>query len=120
MRKYIFLFIMFIAVIAAALYAFDYYVPYSEGVRAGKLVKFSRKGVLIKTYEGQLSYGVGHDQLWDFSVEDKDALVIEKMNDYQGKTIKIKYIERFWGVFWLGKTKYFAKEIVLDNNANTQ
>jgi len=117
MKKYILYFILIIGLIGAGLFAFNYYVSYSEGWRAGKLVKFSRKGFIIKTWEGQLSTGVGQDHLWDFSVEDKEKLVIEKMVDYQGKGVKIRYIERFWIISWLGDTKYFAKEIVLDKSA---
>jgi hypothetical protein len=119
MKKYIFYFILIIGLIGGALFAFNYYVPYSEGWRAGKLVKFSRKGVIVKTWEGELSTGIGQDHLWDFSVEDNKKLVIEKMVDYQGKGVKIKYVERFWTISWLGETKYFAKEIVLDKEAET-
>ncbi len=117
MRKFIIYLVLIIILLGGSLFAFAYYVPYSDGWRAGKLIKFSHKGVIIKTWEGQLSTGVGQDHLWDFSVEPKDKLIIEKMVDYQGKGVKIRYIERFWGIFWLGETKYFAKEIVLDRDA---
>ncbi len=117
MKKFIIYFLLFVILVGGALYAFDYYVPYSEGWRAGKLVKISKKGILIKTWEGQLSTGIGQDHLWNFSVEPKEKLVIEKMIDYQGKGVKIKYIERFWKIPWLGDTKYFAKEVILDRDA---
>ena len=118
MKKYLLYFILIIGIIGGGIFAFDYYVPYSRGWRAGKLIKFSERGVIIKTWEGQLSTGIGQDHLWNFSVQDKDKLVIEKMVDYQGKGVKIKYIERFWPIFWMGDTKYFAKEIVLDSDAS--
>ncbi len=117
MKKFIIYFLLFIILVGGSLYAFDYYVPYSEGWRAGKLIKFSRKGIIIKTWEGQLSTGIGQDHLWNFSVEPKDKLVIEKMIEYQGMGVKIRYIERFWKIPWLGDTKYFAKEVVLDRDA---
>ena len=117
MRKFIIYLILIIVLIGGGIFAFDYYVPYSDGWRAGKLVKFSHKGILIKTWEGQLSTGIGQDHLWNFSVEPKEKLAIEKMVDYQGKGVKIRYIERFWKIPWLGDTKYFAKEIVLDRDA---
>ncbi len=117
MRKFILYFILIIGLIGGGLFAFDYYVPYSNGWRAGKLIKFSHKGILIKTWEGQLSTGIGQDHLWNFSVEAGDKLVIEKMVDYQGRGVKIRYIERFWKIPWMGDTKYFAKEIVLDKDA---
>lgn len=47
--------------------------PYSEGERAGVLQKFSRKGWLCKTYEGELALyivsGVA-PQIWHFSTRD--------------------------------------------------
>ena len=46
---------------------------YSAGDRAGVLLKFSKKGWICKTYEGQLAlYVVGGvaPQLWDFSTRD--------------------------------------------------
>ncbi len=117
MKKFILYFVIISALVLGGLYAFDYYVPYSNGWRAGKLIKFSHKGVIIKTWEGQLSTGIGQDLLWSFSVEDRDKTVIQKAIDYQGRGVKIRYIERFWRIPWLGKTKYFAKEIVLDKQA---
>ncbi|MFZ9003546.1 MAG: 6-phosphogluconate dehydrogenase, partial [Robiginitalea sp.] len=47
----------FLLLILAGIFAFVYYVPYSEGVRSGELIKFSRKGVLFKTWEGEISQG---------------------------------------------------------------
>jgi len=117
MRKFIIYLILIILLIGGGTFAFDYYVPYSDGWRAGKLIKFSHKGIIIKTWEGQLSTGIGQDHLWNFSVEPKSKLVIEKMVDYQGRGVKIRYIERYWKIPWLGDTKYFAKEVVLDKNA---
>ena len=46
---------------------------YSEGERAGVLQKFSRKGWLCKTYEGEVAqYIVGGvaPQIWNFTVRD--------------------------------------------------
>ena len=47
---------------------------YSEGERAGILQKFSRKGWLCKTYEGELAQyivaGVA-PQIWNFTVRDE-------------------------------------------------
>ncbi|MCS7017971.1 MAG: hypothetical protein RMJ87_01890 [Cytophagales bacterium] len=34
---------------------FAYFASYSEGYRVGKVMKISRKGVLFKTWEGQLN-----------------------------------------------------------------
>ena len=113
--KYIIRAIIAIVLIIGLIFTFNYYVPYSDGYRAGKLIKFSHKGVLIKTWEGQLSQGVGGDQLWNFSVEDDEKAVIQKLIDLQGQNVKIKYIERFWKISWFGDTKHFAKEVKVNS-----
>jgi hypothetical protein len=60
-----------LAVVVGALWTwFSLSWSYSEGERAGVLQKFSRKGWLCKTYEGELAlYVVGGvaPQIWDFS-----------------------------------------------------
>jgi uncharacterized protein YwgA len=110
MKRFLLKFLIFIIVIAGLLYAFNYYVPYSEGFRTGKLIKLSRKGIVFKTWEGELSLGIGHDQRWAFSIESSKKQLREKLIEYQGKNVRINYIERFWRIPWLGDTKYFAKE----------
>ncbi len=93
---------------------------YSEGERAGRLIKLSYKGFLIKTWEGQLDVGglsggaggEGLTSLWDFSVSyDKD--LIEKLKAAQGKMVRLHYEERFVRLFWRGDTKYFITGVEL-------
>ena len=45
-----------------------YYITYSEGYRAGELVKFSHKGVIFKTWEGEISQGVSESQIFKFFI----------------------------------------------------
>lgn len=104
-----------IFLIFAGYFCFLYFINYSEGVRAGKLVKFSNKGVLFKTWEGEISQGVSDSQTFVFSVEDKEKQVIEDLKAYQGKFVKLNYFERFKKLIWLGDTKYFITEVELQN-----
>ena len=76
-----------ILVVLFVIYYFNYMAVYSEGNRAGKLIKFSKKGWLFKTYEGELNQGgVANpvpgtamvNQIWKFSVK-KDAVADELM-----------------------------------------
>jgi len=90
---------------------FLYFAHYSEGVRAGELVKFSNKGVIIKTWEGEISQGVSESQFFKFSVEDKEKQVIEDLNNFQGQYLKLHYFERYKTLFWLGDTKYFITKV---------
>lgn len=105
MKKILSYTLLGLTIFLAAYFAFVYYVPYSEGIRSGELIKISRKGVLIKTWEGEISQGISGAQIFSFSVLKDD--VIAKLKEYQGAYVKVTYIERYRTFFWLGDTKYF-------------
>jgi hypothetical protein len=96
--------------------AFIFYIPYSEGTRAGELIKFSHKGVIVKTWEGEISQGISGAQIFKFSVLDQDKDVIQKMKDYQGQYVKVSYVERFGTFFWWGDTIYFINDISIEKS----
>lgn len=104
-----------ILLVIICVFCFFYYANYSEGVRAGELVKFSRKGVIIKTWEGEISQGISEAQTFVFSVENSEKQVIEDLNNFQGKMVKLHYFERFKHLFWLGDTKYFITKVEVQN-----
>ncbi|UMB53024.1 6-phosphogluconate dehydrogenase [Lutibacter sp. A64] len=111
MKKLLFS-ILGIIVLGITLYVLSiYYVTYSEGYRAGELVKFTHKGLLFKTWEGEISQGVSEAQTFHFSVEDNEKEVIQKLQDLQGKDIKLTYKERFGTFPWLGDSKYFITDV---------
>ncbi|MBT8186569.1 MAG: 6-phosphogluconate dehydrogenase [Croceitalea sp.] len=112
MRKFLFFLITFVLLGIAGYFAFVYYVPFSEGYRSGELIKFSRKGMLAKTWEGEISQGISGAQIFAFSVQDGKKEVIEKLKEYQGQYVKVSYMERYSTFFWLGDTKYFITEVV--------
>ncbi len=91
-------------------YAFVYFFSYSQGYRAGELVKFSKKGVLYKTWEGQISQEATQP-LWNFSVQDNEPEVINKLKNLQGKHVKLTYKERFKTFPWWGDTHYFVTAV---------
>ena len=67
---------------------------YSDGERAGVLQKFSHKGWLCKTNEGELAMYVVkglQPQIWDFSV--RDQKVIDALKAAVGKQVQIHYTE---------------------------
>ncbi len=105
-----------ILVLFLGIYAFIYYVPYSEGVRSGELIKISRKGVLIKTWEGQISQGISGAQIFSFSVLDKYPEVIRNLEEFQGEYVKLYYTERYATFPWLGDTKYFITRVEPDES----
>lgn len=111
MRKALFIILFVIALLAAGYYAFVYYISYSEGIRSGELIKFSKRGVITKTWEGEISQGISGAQIFQFSVEKHQKEVIYDLQDLQGKYVKITYIERYGTFFWLGDTKYFVTKV---------
>ncbi|PZW37775.1 hypothetical protein LX95_02788 [Mesonia algae] len=116
MKKILIYILLAIAVVAIAFYSFVYFVPYSEGTRAGELIKFSNRGVMVKTWEGEISQGISGAQIFSFSVLDKNEEVIEKLNQYQGEYVKLTYVERYGTfVFW-GDTKYFINKVELSQS----
>lgn len=111
MKKILTLIIGAILLIASLYYAFIYYIPYSEGVRSGELIKISYKGVLIKTWEGEISQGISGAQIFSFSVEDQKKKVIADLQKFQGRYVKVTYKERYDALLWLGDTKYFITKV---------
>ena len=111
MKKILALILAIIFLISLVYYAFIYFVPYSEGVRSGELIKISNKGIVFKTWEGEISQGISGAQIFKFSVERDEEKSIEKLQKLQGRYVKVTYIERYNSFFWLGDTKYFITDV---------
>ena len=88
---------------------------FSEGTRAGQLIKLTNKGVVFKTHEGELNMGglrVGgstdglEGNLWQFSVVDDE--VLNALNEAEGKRVKLSYKQRYKAMPWQGETDYFV------------
>ena len=116
MKKIIGVLISTTIIITALYYLFVYFIIYSTGVRSGELIKISRKGVLIKTWEGEISQGISGAQIFAFSVEDKNKKVANDLQKFQGKYVKLTYKERYATFFWLGDTKYFITKVEKENS----
>lgn len=109
-------FIAIVIICALALWMCSW--TYSEGTRAGQLIKFSEKGVLLKTHEGELNMGglrTGNandgleGNLWQFSVLNED--VVEDLISAEGKRVKLSYKERYRAMPWQGETNYFITKV---------
>ena len=102
-----------ILIVTVVYILFIYFVTFSEGYRAGELIKISKRGLLFKTWEGRLSQGVSEEQQFNFSVQKSDKEVLDQLKEFQGKKVRVTYIERFGTFFWLGDTKYYVKKVEL-------
>ncbi|RYE23277.1 MAG: hypothetical protein EOP51_11055 [Sphingobacteriales bacterium] len=86
-----------------------YYNPYSDGYREGVLQKFSRKGNVFKTHEGemiQLGFGQRgaaiNSQYYYFSVDD-EALA-DTLERTLGKIIRVHYTQYRRNLPWRGES----------------
>ena len=91
---------------------------YSDGNRAGRLIKFSHKGYIFKTYEGELNLGginttnggVLVNNMWQFSVADKS--VADSLSRLEGKDITVHYREKMHAFMWRGDSKYIVDRVM--------
>ena len=86
---------------------------YSEGERAGYVQKFSKKGWLCKTWEGELAMVSMPGTLTEkflFSV--RDEAVAEKINKTMGKRVSLVY-QQHVGVptRCFGETDHFVSDV---------
>ncbi|MEN8776686.1 MAG: 6-phosphogluconate dehydrogenase [Polaribacter sp.] len=116
MKKIIGVLVSTAIILTVLYYLFIYFITYSTGVRSGELIKISRKGILVKTWEGEISQGISGAQIFIFSVEDKNEQVLKDLQKYQGKYVKLNYKERYATFFWLGDTKYFITKVTQEDS----
>mgnify|MGYP000026477928 CR=1 FL=1 len=115
-KKFLILTLILISLIGFGYYSFISYVPFSEGVRSGELIKISKKGYLIKTWEGEISQGISGAQIFQFSVLDENNEIIEDLKEMQGKYVRVDYIERYRTFTWWGDTRYFVTKVQKENS----
>jgi hypothetical protein len=109
--------LIILVVISLTFLIFNY--TYSEGNRAGVVVKISKKGYLLKTYEGELNMGgMGNlpntaqmNMQWNFSVNDQ--AVADTLMNLEGRKVSLHYKEIIKNMPWQGETKYFVDGVKL-------
>jgi hypothetical protein len=88
---------------------------YSDGERAGILQKFSRKGWVCKTYEGELAMSVVPGvapTIWEFSV--RDERVVPRLSAAIGRRVVLHYAEhRGVPTNCFGHTDYFVDSVAI-------
>jgi hypothetical protein len=86
---------------------------YSDGDRAGVLQKFSKRGWICKTWEGEIAmYVVGGvaPQIWEFSVRDDE--IASQLQAAVGQQVRLHYAEhRGLPTSCFGETDYFVNRV---------
>jgi hypothetical protein len=92
---------------------------YSDGERAGMLQKFSRKGYLCKTEEGEIALylvpGVA-PKIWEFSVRDRK--VGAQLDQAVGSWVQLHYTEHL-GIpsSCFADTRYFVDRVTVSGQS---
>jgi hypothetical protein len=102
-----------IALLVAGYFYIAVHWSYSEGERSGVLQKLSRKGWMVKTWEGELAMstvpGVA-PVIWNFTVRDPAAA--KKVSAALGKQVVLHYTEhRGLPGALFGDTRYFVDDV---------
>ena len=105
-----------LAVVLVGLYTwFALSWAYSSGERAGLLQKFSERGWVCKTYEGELAmYVVAgvQPEIWKFTV--RDEAVGRQLLASVGRRVQLHYDERIaLPTSCFGDTQYFVDRVVV-------
>jgi len=120
-RKYFYIALTFIILIIGAYIYWSFFFTFSDGYRAGLLQKFSRKGNIFKTYEGEMILSSVQSnknvalasEKFVFSVSDNDvALQLEKL---QGKNVVVHYTEKNQTLPWRGETVFIVSSVKLSD-----
>jgi hypothetical protein len=109
-----------IALVAAVLFAlgavylwFAFTWSYSTGERAGYIQKFSKKGWVCKTWEGELSMMSLPNQVPEkFFFTVRSNIVAEKINRSLGKKVALNYDQyKMLPTSCFGDTEFFVSDI---------
>ena len=118
-RKYLYMTLaLFIFIVGLFIY-WSYFFTYSDGYRAGLLQKFSRKGTVFKTYEGEMilssvqsseNVAIASEKFL-FSVADKN--IAAQLDSLQGKHVVVHYIQKNNTLPWRGESAFIVSSVKL-------
>jgi hypothetical protein len=115
-RFFLWLIILVVLFLSGSVY-FKYFYTYSDGYRAGLLQKFSHKGNIFKTYEGEMilssvsstnNVAIASEK-FIFSVINDN--IVRQLDTIQGETVIVHYVQKKRPVFWRGDSEYLVDSV---------
>jgi flagellar basal body-associated protein FliL len=106
-----------ILILAGFIY-YRYYFVFGEGVKAGQLNYFVKKGYVFKTNEGRLiqtgirSQTPGNIASNEFMFSVQDDKVADKLNKSAGSNLELHYKEYLHAVPWRGVSQFVVDSVL--------
>jgi hypothetical protein len=112
----------FIIVLIVAIFVYwKYFYTFSEGYRAGMLQKFSSKGTIFKTYEGEMilssvsstrNVAIASEKFY-FTLINKD--LVRQFDMLQGQDVIVHYKQKNASLFFRGDSEYLVDSVRVKN-----
>ncbi len=117
MKKIFFIVVTLLVIIVSVFVYWKYSFTYSEGYRAGLLQKFSNKGTIFKTYEGEMilssvssntNVAIASEKFY-FSVTNAD--LAHQLDTIQGQNVIVHYVQKNGALMWRGESAYLVDSV---------
>ena len=117
MKKFLTIFILVVLVAGALWFTYHFYWVFGEGVKAGQLNNFTKKGYVFKTYEGKLIQagfqggqpGAVQSNEFRFSVASES--VANQLMSNSGKDFELHYKEYKGALPWRGTSEFVVDSV---------
>ena len=126
MKKFLWTSGLILILVLGIFFWWKFYFVFGEGVKAGSLNYFVRKGVIFKTWEGRMvqegfqSPTTGALQSNEFRFSVTDPKVAEILERNSGKHLELRYQEFNGMLPWRGTSIYVVTEVLnVQENAST-
>ncbi|WP_296705470.1 hypothetical protein [Algoriphagus sp.] len=118
MKKFAWILGISTLVIFLIFFWWKFYFVFGEGVKAGSLNYFVKKGVIFKTYEGRVvqegfqspTAGGLQSNEFRFSVESEE--IASQLERASGKFVELRYIEFNGMLPWRGTSNFVVTEVL--------
>jgi hypothetical protein len=120
MRKFLGIFSVIIVLALTGFIYWKYFFTYSSGYRSGLLQKFSHKGTIFKTYEGEMilssirsnaNVALASEKFL-FSVSNEQ--IAKQMELMQGRMVTVHYRNKNGTLPWRGDTPFIVDSVKLE------
>ena len=123
MKKFGLVSVLVLIVVFGIFFWWKFYFVFGEGVKAGSLNYFVKKGVIFKTYEGRVvqegfqspTAGGLQSNEFRFSVIDEDVAI--ELERSSGRHVELRYSEYNGILPWRGTSNFVVTEILSSNKS---